>query len=100
MKNYQKIALALMVGVSALGFSAFQNSANANLKLSQQTFYNIKGITSTNPADYIYRPNGSCLTSSKACSAVWNYSGTLTPGSHPNGTKVSPSDAVGTYDGN
>lgn len=44
MKNYQKIAVALMVGVSAIGFSAFK-STSANTKFA--TIYYVLSNAST-----------------------------------------------------
>lgn len=37
MKNFQKIALGLLVGIMAIGFSAFKSTVNANTKFAQQT---------------------------------------------------------------
>lgn len=101
MKNFQKLALGLIVGAMAIGFSAFKSSENANSKFAQQKFFNTTGIQSNNPLDYQYRPDGGCESlPAAACSATWNYSGTLTEGAHPNGSKVSTTDAIGSYDGN
>jgi hypothetical protein len=101
MKNFKKLALGLSVGAMAIGFSAFKSSENANAKFAQQKFYNTSGVQSTNPQDYEYRPDGGCESlPAAACSAVWNYSGTLSEGDHPNGSRVSSTDDIGTYNGN
>lgn len=101
MNNLKKLALGLSVGAMAIGFSAFKSTVNANGKLAQQTFYNTTGVQSTDPLDYQYRPDGGCESlPAAACSATWNYSGTLSEGDHPNGSKVSTTDAIGTYNGN
>lgn len=101
MKNLKKLALGLLVGAMAIGFSAFKSSADNNAKLAQEVFYSKTGIQSTNPTDYYYRADADCnLTPAAACSAIWNYTGTLSEDSHPNGSKVSTTDRVGTWDGN
>ncbi|WP_316753294.1 hypothetical protein [Pedobacter gandavensis] len=101
MNNLKKLALGLSVGAMAIGFSAFKSSENANAKFAPQKFYNTTGVQSNDPLDYQYRPDGACESlPAAACSALWNHSGTLSEGAHPDGSKVSTTDAIGTYDGN
>ncbi|RQO74518.1 hypothetical protein DBR43_03765 [Pedobacter sp. KBW06] len=101
MNNLKKLALGLSVGAMAIGFSAFKSTVNANAKFAQQKFYNTTGTQSTDPKDYEYRPDGACESlPAAACSAVWNYSGTLSEGDHPNGSRVSSNDEIGTWNGN
>lgn len=76
MKNFQKIAIALMVGVLAIGFSAFTNSIpNANGKFAG-TYRLISTFTPPNWTDPIdpdathyqlVTPGYQCKQSSKIC---------------------------------
>ncbi|MBB2148957.1 hypothetical protein [Pedobacter gandavensis] len=100
MNNFQKLALGLSVGAMAIGFSAFKSSENANTKLDRAIFFNKSGVQSNIASDYVYQPDGDCLAASTACSAEWNYTGTLTEGAHPNGSKYSTTDSQGAWDGN
>lgn len=99
MNNLKKLALGLLVGAIAIGFSAFKSSEKA--KFAQEVFYNISGTQSNIASNYVYRPDGDCSPASlKVCSATWNYTGTLTEGANPNGSKVSTTDSPGQWDGN
>jgi len=76
MKNFQKLAIALMVGVMAIGFSAFTNSSpNANGKFAGT--YRLKpgytpqewdGSVDQDLSHYQLAPNSyRCIESAKVC---------------------------------
>lgn len=99
MNNLKKLALGLLVSAMAIGFSAFKTSEKA--KFAQEVFYNISGAPNNIASNYVYRPDGACaLNTLKKCSATWNYTGTLSEGDNPNGSKVSTTDSPGAWDGN
>lgn len=85
MHNTKKIAIALMVGAMAIGFSAFKNVAKKT-QLSTFRYYSTSGtVGDTNPADYVYQDNGTdlCTSSSKECSAEWTTTNAPSPGQTP-----------------
>ena len=100
MKNFKKLMLSLLVVGLAVSTQAFKKANEpVNGKFATGTFYNISGVESADPNNYVFSETGDCLDQpAAACSATWNYTLPLTDG-HPNGSKVSTSDAIGTYDG-
>jgi hypothetical protein len=89
MKNFKQIALGLMVGAMAIGFSAFTSANNSSIKFNKDengklisvtaAYYNISGDpTSVNPANFIFRdattPAACSTLSSKECTAQWTTS--------------------------
>ncbi|NHA03278.1 hypothetical protein G7092_05715 [Mucilaginibacter sp. HC2] len=78
MKNIKQIALGLIVGALAIGFSSF----TAVRKLPPQTFefVHLAHSTSNLRTDYVYRsaPAG-CDNSLNNCSSLWNENITGTP---------------------
>jgi len=100
MTNIKKVVLSLLVVGIAVSTQAFKNAKPVNGQFATGIFYNISGIENNNPQNYVFSETGDCLDlPAAACSATWNYTLPLTNG-HPNGSKVSTSDEVGTYDGN
>lgn len=87
----------------AVGFSAF-TSIPSKSKLTQYTFFRNSGsATSTDPADYIYRPNGGCTSNPFSnCSAVWDQSSAPSVNDNPafDATLVSGSVESGNYNNN
>jgi len=73
MKNLQKLAVALLVGIMAIGFSAFKGIDKKATNLAR--YYNTSGIVGdTNPANFIYLDEDDDLcggSPSTECSAQW-----------------------------
>lgn len=91
MKNFKTIALGLIVGAMAIGFSSFTNAHKVNKKgLSDYQFF--RKLTapahSTANADYVYRPAGACLANTGTdCDANFLQSSAPTiVGQNPTGT--------------
>jgi len=65
MKNLKTIALGLVVGAMAIGFSSFTN-AHKSIKKGLTDYQFFRKLTapahSHANADYEYRPNGGCVT--------------------------------------
>jgi hypothetical protein len=72
MKNFKKIAFGLIVGVMAIGFSAF-TTKSSKLAPGDFRFYSINGTSNTTASNYRFRSNPNlCSASSLVCSEVWN----------------------------
>jgi len=102
MKKFQKLALGLMVGAMAIGFSAFTNARPHKNGLSQTNyFFSTSGtVGDTNPAHYVYDENGTCSQSSKQCQAEWTTTNAPIQGDSPSasGSPVYAGNALsGTY---
>jgi hypothetical protein len=104
MKNFKKIALGLMVGALAIGFSAFTNAKKATTTMAR--YYNQR--TDHNPSnvatDYIFINDDVDLCTSsltKECSAQWNTTNVPTEGQTPadagSPSKVASSGTLGIF---
>lgn len=115
MKKLHKVALALMVGVLAIGFSAFNNANGHSLKISKDSkgrlLYTERYYRATpgghdiNAADYIYstNPGNGCNSKpSDVCSAEFTTTNPPVDNSAPSGSPsyVTGSDASGDWNGN
>jgi len=90
MKNFTKVALALMVGVLAIGFSAFTNAKSHRGGLTNYTFAHPAHDSGNSASDYVYHAVlAGCSPSSDICTSVWAESSTPAEGSNPTGTQVS-----------
>jgi len=85
MKKFQKIALGLMVGAMAIGFSAFTNAQKKSASLIYRYYSTTGAVNDTNPADFVYESNPDlCSTSTtKECSAEWSTTNAPTAGQTP-----------------
>jgi hypothetical protein len=113
MKNLHKVALSIMVGASAIAFSAFKerptNIVSKTPFAVTATYYNISGaINSTNPANFKYvdpalHPTAGCDTdTSKECRVTWTTANAPTDGQTPaqaQGTTGSPTRVARTQTG-
>ncbi|WP_158994165.1 hypothetical protein [Mucilaginibacter sp. L196] len=90
MKNFKKIALGLMVGAMAIGFSAFTNAKTSfgHKTLYNASYYSLDGTASHSASDYVYDENGSCTSSTKICSAVWQTTIAPVQGDAPAGSPM------------
>lgn len=97
-KEIKKLFIGLTLALFAVGFSAFTNRQAVHEvgKAAPVVFYNITGTPSNNPADYVYDPNGGCQGVTSACNAEWEHTGPLTPGTNPDGAKLTQ-DEPGQY---
>ena len=86
MKNFQKLALSLIVGVMAIGFSAF-TSGNSKVATASERYYNVTGDKLNHAAsNFIYAADNGLDCSSnpdKECSAIWNTTNAPTLGQSP-----------------
>lgn len=86
MKNFQKLALGLMIGVMAIGFSAFTN-ANSKIVTASARYYNVTGDPLNHAAsNFIYAADNGLNCSNnpdKECSAIWNTTNAPTLGQSP-----------------
>jgi len=92
MKNLQKIAVALLVGIMAIGFSAFKSSPKKNTKFA--TYYYT--LIRTSPTTYVYDKFGETAPDLEPCTTgpsnvcVISYPSdqgqTLNPASLPSGS--------------
>ncbi|WP_262248400.1 MauE/DoxX family redox-associated membrane protein [Parapedobacter soli] len=97
----KKAIFGMTMAALTLGFSAFTAKdivRDANT-IAPAVFFNESGNPSTDPMDYVYDSDGQCLPEGNACSAIWEHTGTLSDGIHPNGQKLED-DEPGTYTGN
>lgn len=89
MKNVKQIALGLMVGAMAIGFSAFTNASNGNHSKFAKTFYGLNhaGTTYTRAPS---NPSDECTTLSTIPNCVISYpsdqGASLSVGSLPSGS--------------
>jgi hypothetical protein len=86
MKNFKRIALGLMVGAMAIGFSAFTPVHKATSTTAR--YYNQRADhnPSTSAADFVFIDNDVDLCSSsltKQCSAQWSTTNAPTEGQTP-----------------
>ncbi|MET4141667.1 hypothetical protein [Pedobacter sp. UYP1] len=69
MKNFQKLALGLVVAVMAIGFSAFTSAKNATIV----TYYKTNLSTpANNPAGYQFYSSDRCQDGGSLCSSRWD----------------------------
>lgn len=108
MKNFKKIALGLLVGALAIGFSSFTNGPKAHVRghLVTYRYYNKMGtIGDETPADFIYRDGleDDCSSSTtKECSAEWSTTNAPSVNQSPSdaGSPVyAGSSSLGIYNG-
>jgi hypothetical protein len=86
MKNLKKIALGLMVGGMAIGFSAFTNAPKkSHLGTTTDRYYNNNGgVATTDPSKFIYEGSDNCVTDpSSQCSVEWTTANAPTLGQTP-----------------
>ena len=100
MKNFKQIALGLAVGAMAIGFSAFTNANNSNLKYNRNakgevvsvtaSYYRKPAAASTStdltPADYVFSSgaHANCTSgTSNICSSQWTTAVAPTNGQTP-----------------
>jgi hypothetical protein len=77
MKNFKQIALGLMVGAMAIGFSAFTN-AKRDVKII--TYYKtIPTTPASDPTSYKFYNGDRCLPSGVLCTAQWDIGSNPTP---------------------
>ena len=96
MKNFKKIALGLIVGALAIGFSAFTSApgnapkvtrdANGKITSAEVYYYNIDGNKLDQSAsNFVYStdPGAGCNSSSHECQAEWQTTNMPTNGQSP-----------------
>ncbi|WP_158993862.1 hypothetical protein [Mucilaginibacter sp. L196] len=97
MKNFKKIALGLLVGALAIGFSSFTNAK----RNTTYTFAHIAHSTSNTKADYKYRGDlAGCDESTNICTADWSQSTVPTENSNPSPSASEVDTNPGDYQGN
>jgi hypothetical protein len=106
MKNLKQIALGLIVGAMAVGFSSFVNIHPKIEKKGFSSYLFYRKTTapahSTTASDYEYRPDGGCNSNNGTyCSAYFNQSSAPTiVGQAPTGTFSSVGTNNALWDGN
>lgn len=109
MKNFKQIAMGLLVGAMAIGFSSFTNASNSKGHSQSTTarYYNKFGtIGDQTPGDFIYRDGGEDLCNSsttKECTAEWTTTNAPSVNQSPSDagspSYVSGSSQLGVYNG-
>jgi hypothetical protein len=119
MKNFKQIALGLMVGAMAIGFSAFTTANNSNIKIKRNakgqiinvtaSYYRIPADASTstdlNASHYEYEdgPLSGCNAGSDICSSQWTTTNAPSAGESPSSAGspsfVTNNSATGVYNG-
>lgn len=93
MKNLKQIALGLMVGALAIGFSAFTNSKATKAGFGSYTFVHPVHSASNLRTDYIFRADpDDCTQSVNNCKAVWTQSTAPAEGDNPASNAVEGTD--------
>jgi hypothetical protein len=103
MKNVKQIALGLMVGAMAIGFSSFTNSKPVHKKGQFANYVFVHPAANANDAkaQYIYDSTpGSCTNSSNSCKATWSQSAIPAEGDNPASDATLVSRVQGTYQAN
>jgi hypothetical protein len=100
MKNLKQIALGLMVGALAIGFSAFTNSKATKAGFGSYTFVHPVHSSSNLRTDYIFRADpDDCTQSVNNCKAVWTQSTAPAEGANPASNAVEGTITPGNYQG-
>jgi hypothetical protein len=100
MKNFKQIALGLMIGAMAIGFSAFTNAKSNKARFGSYTFVHITHSASNLRTDYIFRGTpDDCVASANNCKAVWTQTAVPSEGDNPATNAVESSITPGDYQG-
>ena len=103
MKNFKKIAFGLLVGIMAIGFSAFTNAkvTPKNGQLTNYIFVHPAANSNGAKSQYIYDSTpGGCNTSTNLCRATWSQSEVPDEGDNPASDATLVSTSSGTYQAN
>ncbi|MEO8950030.1 MAG: hypothetical protein ABI308_16565 [Mucilaginibacter sp.] len=117
MKNFKHIALGLLAGALAIGFSAFTAAPHNGIKMikkangqlaSSASYFRLPAFASTSPdndpSHYAFSNSGNCNVNSNICSSTWTTDNPpVNKGDSPAdlGNPERDSDSGnGTYDGN
>ncbi|MBB6131717.1 hypothetical protein [Mucilaginibacter lappiensis] len=83
MRNFKQVALGLIAGALAIGFSAFTNPSSNN-RLTTYTFAHPAKSTSNNRTDFVYRSNlAGCSSSANICTGDWSQTAAPAEGANP-----------------
>jgi len=119
MKNFKQIALGLLVGGLAIGFSAFTSAHNNGMKIKRNaqgkiisvtsSFYRLPAYASntsdTDPSHYVYSntSRADCNSASDICKSEWTTTNAPSNGQSPSDagspSYVSDDPAQGVYNG-